>query len=125
MALFFALFSLFYINAQYVQDIKGYSPLLSGICILLVAIVMPYVSAQSTKLAARLGARSTIILGLLTLAAAMTLLSFATAATPYPLYGLLLALAGVGMGLAMPPLSGTMSPTRESGRQLRTEQYHS
>jgi MFS family permease len=107
-ALFFALFGLFYINAQYLQDIKGYSPLLSGICILPVAIVMPYVSAQSTKLAARFGARSTIIIGLLTLAAAMMLLSFSTAATPYPLYGLLLALVGVGMGLAMPPLSGTI-----------------
>jgi EmrB/QacA subfamily drug resistance transporter len=107
-ALFFALFGLFYINAQYLQDIKGYSPLLSGICILPVAIVMPYVSAQSTKLAARLGARATIIIGLLTLAAAMMLLSFSTAATPYPLYGLLLALVGLGMGLAMPPLSGTI-----------------
>ncbi len=104
--LFFALFGLFYINAQYLQDVKGYSPLLAGVCILPVAVVMPYASAQSTRLAARIGARATILLGLLSLAAGLALLSFATAATPYPLYGLLLALVSGGMGLAMPPLSG-------------------
>jgi hypothetical protein len=39
------------------------------------------------------------------------LLSFATASTPYPLYGLLLALVGGGMGLALPPLSGMIVHT--------------
>jgi EmrB/QacA subfamily drug resistance transporter len=105
-ALFFVLFGLFYINAQYLQDVKGYSPLLAGVCILPVAIVMPCASARSAYLAARIGARATIVLGLLVLAGGIALLSFATAATPYPLYGLLLALIGGGMGLAMPPLSG-------------------
>jgi EmrB/QacA subfamily drug resistance transporter len=105
-ALFFVLFGFFYINAQYLQDVKGYSALLAGVCILPIAVVMPYASTRSTRLAARLGARATIVLGLLVLAAAITLLSFATAATPYALYGLLLAVAGGGMGLAMPPLSG-------------------
>jgi predicted MFS family arabinose efflux permease len=44
--------------------------------------------------------------GLLSLSAGIALLSFATASTPYPLYGLLLALVGGGMGLAPPPLFG-------------------
>jgi EmrB/QacA subfamily drug resistance transporter len=105
-ALFFALFGLFYINAQYLQDVKGYSALLSGVCILPVAIAMPYASAQSLRLAARAGARATIVAGLLCVTAGLALLSLATAATPYPPYGLLLALVGAGMGLAMPPLSG-------------------
>jgi len=69
---------------------------------------MPYTSAQSARLAARIGARPTVILGLLCLAAGIALLSFATAATPYPVYGLLLAVVSGGMGLAMPPLSGMM-----------------
>jgi EmrB/QacA subfamily drug resistance transporter len=105
-ALFFALFGLFYINAQYLQDVKGYSAVLTGVCLIPVAIVMPYTSAQSTRLAARIGSRATIIAGLLCLAAGIALLSFATASTPYPLYGLLLAVISGGMGLAMPPLSG-------------------
>jgi EmrB/QacA subfamily drug resistance transporter len=105
-ALFFALFGLYYVNAQYLQDVKGYSPLLTGVCILPIAALMPFIGARSPQLAARIDARATITLGLLTLAAGLVLLSFATAATPYPLYGLLLAIIGGGMGLAMPPLSG-------------------
>jgi EmrB/QacA subfamily drug resistance transporter len=105
-ALFFALFGLFYINAQYLQDVKGYSPLLTGVCVLPLGVVMPYASTRSTRLVARAGARATIVLGLLLAAAGLALLSLATAATPYPLYGTMLVLVGGGMGLAMPPLSG-------------------
>jgi predicted MFS family arabinose efflux permease len=107
-ALFFALFGLFYMNAQYLQDVKGYSALLTGVAILPVAVVMPGTSALSTRLARRLGARATILSGMLALAAGLALLSFATAGTPYPVYGLLLAVISGGMGLAMPPLSGMM-----------------
>jgi EmrB/QacA subfamily drug resistance transporter len=105
-AQFFALFGLFYINAQYLQDVKGYSPLLSAVCILPLAALMPYASARSMRLVTRIGERTTIVAGLVCVAVALALLSFATAATPYPLYGLLLAVVGAGMGLAMPPLSG-------------------
>jgi len=105
-ALFFALFGLFYINAQYLQDVKGYSALLTGVCVLPVAVVMPITSARSTQLAARLGARATIAGGMLILTAGLAMLSFADAATPYPLYGLYLVVVSAGMGLAMPPLSG-------------------
>ena len=80
-ALFFALFGLYYVNAQYLQDVKGYSPLLTGVCILPIAALMPFISARSPQLAARAGARVTIILGMLILGAGLVLLSFATAAT--------------------------------------------
>jgi EmrB/QacA subfamily drug resistance transporter len=105
-AQFFALFGLFYVNAQYLQDVKGYSPLLAGVCILPLAAVMPYASARSTHLAARIGGRATVVLGLLCVTAALALMSFATAATPYWRYGLLLAVVGGGCGLALAPLSG-------------------
>jgi EmrB/QacA subfamily drug resistance transporter len=104
--LFFALFGLFYVNAQYLQDVKGYSALLTGVAVLPLGVVMPVVSPRSMRLAARIGERSTIILGLLCLAAGLVLLSFETAGTPYPVYALMLVLVSAGMGLAMPPLSG-------------------
>jgi EmrB/QacA subfamily drug resistance transporter len=107
-ALFFALFGLFYVNAQYLQDVKGYTPLLAGVCILPVAVVMPYASARSPALATRFGPRATIVAGLLLLALALGLLSFADAGTPYALYGGLLGVVGAGMGIAMAPLSQTM-----------------
>jgi len=105
-ALFFALFGLFYVNAQYLQDVKGYSALLAGVAILPLGVVMPFVSARSTRLAARIGERATIVLGLLLTAAGLALLSLWRATTPYPLYGLMLVLVSVGQGLAMPPLAG-------------------
>lgn len=107
-ALFFALFGLFFINAQYLQNVKGFGPLLAGVCILPIAVTMPVASARSTGLAARLGTARVIVAGMLVVAAGLALLSLADAHTPYALYGVLLAVVGVGMGLAMPPLSGTM-----------------
>ncbi|HEX4106720.1 MAG TPA: hypothetical protein VHX88_01210 [Solirubrobacteraceae bacterium] len=70
-ALFFVLLGRFYISAQYLQDVKGSSPLLTGACILPLAIAMPYTSARSTRVAARIGARATIVVGLLSVAAAI------------------------------------------------------
>jgi EmrB/QacA subfamily drug resistance transporter len=105
-ALFFALFGLFYLNAQYLQDVKGYSALLTGVAVLPVAAVMPVISARSGRVVARLGGRTTVVGGLLILAGGIAGLSFATASTPYLLYGVLLAVVSGGMGLAMPPLSG-------------------
>jgi predicted MFS family arabinose efflux permease len=133
-ALFFALFGLFYVNAQYLQDVKGYSALLTGVAVLPLGVVMPLVSPRSMRVAARVGGRATIILGLLVLAAGLFLLSLWTAGTPYPVYTLMLVLVSAGMGLAMPPLSamivqalpashagvssGLNSTTRELGSAL-------
>ncbi|HVV50709.1 MAG TPA: MFS transporter [Polyangia bacterium] len=133
-ALFFAMFGLFYVNAQYLQDVKGYSALLTGVAILPLGAVMPLVSPRSMTVAARIGGRATIVAGLVILAAGLFGLSSTTAATPYPLYALALAVVSLGMGLAMPPLSamivgalppshagvssGLNSTTRELGSAL-------
>jgi EmrB/QacA subfamily drug resistance transporter len=105
-ALFFALFGLFYVNAQYLQDVKSYSALLTGVAVLPLGVVMPVVSPRSMRLAEHIGQRATIILGLILLASGLGLLSLCAAGTPYPIYALMLALISGGMGLAMPPLSG-------------------
>ncbi len=107
-ALFFALFGLFYVNAQYLQDVKGYSALLTGVCVLPVAVAMPFASARSTRLVERIGAQATIVLGMAAVALGLLLVSLATAETPYALYAASLVVVSAGMGLAMPPLSGLM-----------------
>jgi EmrB/QacA subfamily drug resistance transporter len=106
LVLFFSLFGLFYVNAQYLQDVKGYSALLTGVAVLPLGAVMMIVGPRSPRVAARIGERATIVLGLLLLAAGLSLLSFWSAETPYLAYALMLALVSAGMGLAMPPLSG-------------------
>ncbi|MFG2006014.1 MFS transporter [Spirillospora sp. NPDC048911] len=102
---FFGLFALFFVNAQYLQYAKGYSPLLAGVAIAPLVIGVIVTSKRSIGLARRIGERSVVALGLLMLAAGLGLLSLADASTPYLLYGACLALLSVGMGMCMPSLS--------------------
>jgi MFS family permease len=115
---FFGLFSLFFINAQYLQYAKGFSPLVTGVAILPLAVGMLLISRRSVGWTARFGARRVVGAGLATTAAGLALLSLATAATPYPLYAVYLVVMSAGMGLAMPPLSSlvvTAVPREKAG----------
>jgi EmrB/QacA subfamily drug resistance transporter len=105
-ALFFALFGLFYVNAQYLQDVKGFSALLTGVAVLPLGAAMMLISPRSPRLAARIGERSTILAGLLLVATGLGLLSLWSAGTPYLVYAVMLIVLSAGMGLALPPLSG-------------------
>lgn len=105
---FFGLFALFYVNAQYLQYAKGYSPLLTGLAIGPLAVGMVIVSRRSVALTRRFGMRWTVAAGLLTLAAGLGLLSLIDARTPYLLYAAILIVMSVGMGLSMPTLSAAI-----------------
>ncbi|WP_202125105.1 MFS transporter [Actinomadura physcomitrii] len=107
---FFCLFALFFVNAQYLQYAKGYSPLLTGVAIAPLVVGMIVVSRRSVGLAGRFGNRAVITSGLLVIAGGLGLLSLADASTPYPLYAVDLLVMSAGMGLCVPPLSvGVMS----------------
>lgn len=113
---FFGLFALFFVNAQYLQYAKGYSPALTGLAIGPLALGMLVVSGRSVALARRFGAREVIAAGLGLLAAGLALLAFADADTPYPLYALVLLVMAVGMGLSMPTLSAAIIGALPPGR---------
>jgi EmrB/QacA subfamily drug resistance transporter len=104
-AVFFGLFALFFVNAQYLQYAKGYSPLTTGVAILPLPLVMVVVSRRSVALAGRIGVRSVVTGGLVVLAAGLAALSFASATTPYLPYVAALVLVAAGMGLSVPSLS--------------------
>ncbi|WP_433478854.1 MFS transporter [Spirillospora sp. CA-142024] len=107
---FFGLFALFFVNAQYLQFVKGYSPLLTGVAIAPLVVGMIVISRRSVGLAQRFGDRPVFAAGMLTLAAGLGLLSLADASTPYGLYAADMVILSVGMGLCVPPLSvGVMS----------------
>jgi EmrB/QacA subfamily drug resistance transporter len=104
-AVFFGLFALFFVNAQYLQYAKGYSPLVTGLAILPLPIVVVVVSRRSVALAGRFGTSRVIATGMGLLAGGLAAFSFLTAATSYlPYMGVLLVIA-VGMGLSVPSLS--------------------
>ncbi|GAB3983220.1 MFS transporter [Actinoallomurus acanthiterrae] len=113
---FFGLFALFFVNAQYLQYVKGFSPLLTGVAIGPLALGMMVVSRRSVALAARFGGRRVVLAGMPAIACGLGLLSTTGPGTPYALYAAYLVLMSVGMGLAVPVLStaviGGLPPAR-------------
>ncbi|MCP9210717.1 MFS transporter [Streptomyces sp. NEAU-Y11] len=105
---FFGLFALFFVNAQFLQYVKGYSPVLTGLAIGPLAIGMLVVSRHSIPLGRRIGAGRVIAAGLISLAGGLALLSLADADTPYPLYAAVFLVTAAGMGLSMPMLSASI-----------------
>ncbi|WP_436528077.1 MFS transporter [Actinoplanes sp. HUAS TT8] len=105
-ATFFALFGLFYVNAQFLQDVKGYSTLLTGVAIGPLAIGMGVVSRRAVPLTQKYGPRPIIATGLSLIVAGLALLSTVRAGTPYPVYAAYLLLMAAGMGLCAPALTG-------------------
>jgi predicted MFS family arabinose efflux permease len=104
-AVFFGLFALFFVNAQYLQYAKGYSPFVTGLAILPLPIGMFVVSRRSIAIAQRVGTRAVVTGGMVLLTGGLVALSFVGSATAYAPYGLALLAISTGMGLSMPPLS--------------------
>jgi EmrB/QacA subfamily drug resistance transporter len=100
--IFFGLFALFFVNAQYLQYAKHYSPVGTGIAIVPLALGMLAVSRASVTIAVKIGPSVVVTAGLVILAAGLLGLSWADARTPYLLYAALLVAVSVGMGLSAP-----------------------
>jgi EmrB/QacA subfamily drug resistance transporter len=101
------MFGMFFLGALYLRRILGYSPLQIGLAFLPVAVVMGTLSVRYTdRLAARFGARATLITGLVLIAAALVLFAQAPAhGGGYAIHDLpAVVLMGAGAGLAFPAL---------------------
>ncbi|MEW9548758.1 MFS transporter [Nonomuraea sp. NPDC050783] len=98
---FFGLFALFFMNARFLQEVMGYSPLLTGVAIVPLTVPMIVLSRMS----ARFSTRAAVPAGLAGNVAGLVLLSFAGAGTPYPVYALGLLVMGAAMGVCLPVLS--------------------
>jgi MFS family permease len=103
---FFALFGLFFVNAQFLQNVKGYSTLVTGFATLPLAAGMGVVTRRAVPLTERFGARAMIGTGLGVIAAGLLLMSTADAGTPYPVYAIYLFVVALGMGACAPALTG-------------------
>ncbi|OQR62336.1 MFS transporter [Streptomyces maremycinicus] len=100
---FFGLFALFFVNSQYLQDVKGYGPAVTGVAIVPLITGMALVP----KLAARWSAhpRPVIGTGLALIGLGLLGASTADAGTPYALYACWLLVISAGTGLSMPALT--------------------
>jgi len=102
---FLVMFGFFFILTLFFQLVVGYSPLAAGVRFLPFTVAMILVAPRSPEIAARLGKRGIISLGLLVQAVAFLLMSTADASTGYWSIALLMGLLAAGMALVMPAAS--------------------
>ncbi|MFF7227927.1 MFS transporter [Streptomyces sioyaensis] len=101
---FFGMFALFYVNAQFLQYVKGYSAVQAGGAIVPLALGMMVFTKCGVRGAERFGEARTAGAGLALITAGL-LLSTTNAHASYLLYMVFLVVMSTGAGLAMPTLS--------------------
>jgi predicted MFS family arabinose efflux permease len=102
------MFSLYFVNAQFLQYAKGFDPLVTGLAILPATTSLYLSSLFSAKLIERFGTKPVLIVGMLFIASGLFLLSFCGPDTPYRWYALALAVVAVGPGLSNPSMSASI-----------------
>ncbi|NUU26295.1 MAG: MFS transporter [Streptomycetaceae bacterium] len=105
---FIGLFSLFYVNAQYLQYAQGFSVLRTGFAILPLGVGMVAGTRTSVRLVARFGTRVVTVAGMLLIALGLFLMSLIDAGTPYPQYLVYVTALSLGFGLVGPAMSTTV-----------------
>jgi EmrB/QacA subfamily drug resistance transporter len=105
---YFALFGMYFDFTQYLQLVRGYSPVVAALYALPAGLAQLATANAARKLAARHGARLVLTGGLVASAAGLLILSASGVRTPPLLSEAGLALLGAGIGLAMPPSTGAI-----------------
>lgn len=105
---FFGLFALFFVNAQFLQYAKGYSPALTGVAVAPVTLGMILVPRLVARIAPNRGPGPLAAGGLALIGAGLLLVSTCDAHTAYPVYAAWLLLLSIGLGLCAPALTATV-----------------
>lgn len=106
-AAFAAFAGFLFLNALYLQDVRGYSPLHAGLLTLPMAAMTALLSPISGRLLARGGARLPLVSGGLGLAAGGCLLLTLDADTPAALVVLAYVVFGAGFGMVNAPITNS------------------
>jgi hypothetical protein len=105
---FFAMFGFFFLNTQYLQFARGYSPLLAGLSTLPLAVSLVIVSPRSASAAARFGSGPVMGAGFTSIALGFSLLALVGPTTSYTVLALAYVLLGGGMGITTAPATGSI-----------------
>jgi Na+/melibiose symporter-like transporter len=115
---FLVMFSMFFVLTQYLQYVRGYSPLRAGFAGLPAAFTLIAISPRSTKLSGRIGIKPTVVMGMSTIAVGMFLMSLVGGTTPYVFVAGALIVMASGMAVTTPALSAgivTSLPMHKAG----------
>jgi EmrB/QacA subfamily drug resistance transporter len=114
---FFAFFGFTFIGMQYLQLVRGDSPLLAAVQVLPLAVAMVPTSRLAPALTVRFGTRSVCAGGLALVAAGLAIIAQAGTHTPYALMAGGLVVLGVGMGAAMTPATSAITEALPRAQQ--------
>jgi EmrB/QacA subfamily drug resistance transporter len=114
------MFSVFFFGTLYLEQIRGFSPLLTGVAFLPMTLTVGALSlGPVARLVVRFGAKPVLVGGLTTLIVGLTLFATVEPGTPYaPVVFVALVVMGLGAGTSfMPLLTIAMAdvPPRDAG----------
>jgi EmrB/QacA subfamily drug resistance transporter len=97
--------ALMFFQPQYLQDVRGHSPIVSGLMILPITVPMVFVSPFSGRLITHFGTRRLMSTGMASGVAGLLVLTRVGATSPYLLTLVGYLLFGVALGLVYAPMS--------------------
>jgi EmrB/QacA subfamily drug resistance transporter len=100
---FFSMFGSFFLVTQYLQNVKGYSPLQAGLRIAPIAAVLFVAAPASSTLVRWLGSKVVVAGGLLITGLGLVFFSALTVSSGYGAVLVALLVLGLGMSLVMAP----------------------
>jgi EmrB/QacA subfamily drug resistance transporter len=114
--LFFAMAGTVFLQAQYLQFVLGYAPLVAGAALVPAAIGMMFGTGLGAHLSAHLGERGAVVAGTVLAASGVAVQAAFIDGTSYAPTGIGLLLFGIGAGMAMPAatdlIMSTLPPAR-------------
>ncbi|MFE7551406.1 MFS transporter [Streptomyces gardneri] len=102
---FFALMGVTFFSAFYLQSVRGYSALQSGLLILPLAIAQMVFAPRARLVVDRFGAKAVCTVGMLLVAAGLAAFALFDASTPVWALEVVFFLQGAGMAHIMPPVT--------------------
>jgi len=114
---FFAFYGYTFIILQYLQLVRGATPLLAALQVLPMAVTMMPTSRLAPRLAARFGAGRVCSGGLVLIAVGLAIVAQLTTGSSYWLLASGLVVLGIGMGAAMTPATAAITEALPPARQ--------
>lgn len=116
MVQFMTMIGMFFVLTQYLQFVRGYSPMAAALRFSPGPTTMIAAAASSARLVERFGARRIVTLGMLVTIVGMAGLSVVDASASYAVLALVLGTLGVGSGLVMPPATASIMSALPAGK---------
>lgn len=114
---FLVVFGFFFVAAQYLGFVAGYSPFQIAAALLPVGVLLPYLSTKAPGWSIALGRGAVGASGLVLMAIGTGTFALVDISTPYWVFAAALVVFGSGMGLAAPPATEAIVEALPSAKQ--------